>query len=50
MKNLLFAILAIASVIAFDYMMEADRAVLCNNDSNRLGECSQIRYGLGDSE
>ena len=43
----LFAILAIASVIAFDYMMEADRASLCSSDINRLRECSELRYGLG---
>ena len=43
----LLAILAIASVIAFDYMMEADRASLCSSDINRLRECSELRYGLG---
>ena len=43
----LFAVLAIASVIAFDYMMEADRASLCSSDINRLRECSELRYGLG---
>ena len=42
----LLAILAIASVIAFDYMMEADRASLCSSDINRLRECSELRYGL----
>ncbi len=46
MKYIL-ALLAIASVIAFDYMMEADRASLCSSDINRIRECSEIRYGLG---
>ena len=45
MKYLL-ALIAIASVIAFDYMMESDRASLCSSDINRLRECSDIRYGL----
>jgi hypothetical protein len=40
-RNLLWALLGIFAIIAFDRMMRLDAARLCSNDATAYKECSR---------
>lgn len=41
LRNIAWAVLAIAAVLTFDSAMRADKARLCSNDATAYKECNE---------